>query len=166
MDIWTVPLELQTEWRVQGTVTVNVPRCAQGRRIWGRRWNTGPIIINHLNKLAVKVYNKRQAFSSQLLIHIVPTSLSVSLQVWFCWSGGPIRNQHYNLGSLVWAEGTSQSQLQSQHAQSHLQFRWLFCCKTRIQNLLLNAGEPHTFWWYVICFTRFLHAGNQSKSIS
>lgn len=69
------------------------------------------------------------------------TSMCISLQVWLCWSGGPIRDQHYNLGSVVWAESTAQPQLQNQQAQSHLQVWWLLCGKAGIQSLLFAAGE-------------------------
>lgn len=64
-----------------------------------------------------------------------------SPQVWLHRSGGPIRDQDHNLGSVVWAEGTTRSDVHRQQAQSHLQLWWLLCGKARIQNLLLPGGE-------------------------
>lgn len=67
--------------------------------------------------------------------------LFLLFQLWLCWSGGKITDQHYKVGSLVWAEGTLQSDFKIQHTQNHLQFGRLLCGEARIQNLLLTAGK-------------------------
>lgn len=84
-------------------------------------------------------------------------ALSPLLQVWLHWGGGPISDQHHNLGSLVWEEDTTRSDLQNQQAPSHLQVWRLLCGKARVQDLLHTGGERLTRATVVVIKTLLLH---------